>query len=176
MTEVLAALLGTFVGGLISWITNVSTKKTQATFDMKREFDSPSMYQSRTIAHELLKKHPTITIDDVWEQYPDKQPHLWQIASFYNQLWIAIKYRQVKLNLVPELFGEAFIWWYVCFFKERYIPKYQSSQTAKQLHSLRKWMNKHADKADMNDWEHFALEELRQYKLTLSNDFDPASP
>ena len=96
MTEILAALLGTIVGGFISWISNVYQSKSQATFDFHREFDSDDMNKSRIMADHILKKDPNLMLDEMYEKYPEESFHIWQVINFYRRLWVAIKYNQIK--------------------------------------------------------------------------------
>ncbi|MEA5447966.1 hypothetical protein VB780_05255 [Leptolyngbya sp. CCNP1308] len=162
MTEVLAALLGTIVGGFISWIANVYQNKSQATFDFHREFDSDVMHRSRILADQLIRKNPNDTLYEIYEKYPEESFHIWQVINFYRRLWVAINYGQVKTNLVPELFGEIFIWWYLLCFEKQYIPAYNHSQGRKQILELKKWIDKHSNKSEMDEWTRLALKKREQ--------------
>ena len=162
MTEVLAALLGTLVGGFISWIANSYQNKSQATFEFHREFDSEVMHKSRILADQLVKKNPGFTLYEIYEKYPEESFHIWQVINFYRRLWTAIKYNQVQAKLIPDLFGETFIWWYLICFEKQYLPAYDRFGAPKQILKLKKWLDMHSDKSAMNEWVELALEECKQ--------------
>lgn len=162
MTEVLAALLGTLVGGFISWIANVYQNKSQATFDFHREFDSDAMHKSRILADQLIRKNSNEMLNEIYEKYPEDSFHIWQVINFYRRLWVAIKHGQVKTELIPELFGEIFIWWYFVCFEKQYLPAYAHSQARKQIFDLKKWFDTQTDKALLHEWTGSALKEYEQ--------------
>jgi hypothetical protein len=162
MTEVLAALIGTIVGAFISWLANNYQNKLQTTFEMHREFDSDAMYKSRILADQLIKKNPNDTLDKIYEKYPEESLHIWQVISFYIRLWLAIKYRQVKLELVPELFGDTFVWWYVVCFEKQLTPVYRHSQARRQIVDLINWFNIHSSKSKLSEWTQHALKDYEQ--------------
>jgi hypothetical protein len=162
MNEVLAALLGTIVGGIISWIANDYQKKSQATFDFHREFDSDVMHKSRILADQLIKKNPNDMLNELYEKYPEESFHIWQVINFYRRLWVAIKYNQVKVEFIPELFGELFIWWYFVCFEKQYLPAYHHSQIQKQILDLKKWFDAHSNKSALHEWTELALKEYEQ--------------
>ncbi|MEY3304966.1 MAG: hypothetical protein ACK5RE_01055 [Pseudanabaena sp.] len=162
MTEILAALLGTIVGGFISWIANVYQNKSQATFDFHREFDSEVMNRSRILADHLIKKVPNLMLDEMYEKYPEESFHIWQVINFYRRLWVAIKYGQVKNKLIPELFGETFIWWYLICFERQYLPAYNHFQGRNQILDLKNWLDTHSDKSVMHVWKQIALKDYEQ--------------
>ncbi|MCG6134308.1 MAG: hypothetical protein MET45_06545 [Nostoc sp. LLA-1] len=162
MTEVLAALLGTIVGGFISWIANVYQNKSQATFAFHREFNSDIIHKSRILADQLIRKNPNDMLYEIYEKYPEESFHVWQVINFYKRLWVAIKYGQVKNELIPELFGETFIWWYLICFEKQYIPAYDYSQARDQILDLKKWIDTHSEKSALHEWAELALKEYGQ--------------
>lgn len=162
MTEVLAALLGTIVGAFISWIASNYQNKLQTTFSLHREFDGDTMYRSRLIADQLIKKYPTSTLYEIYEKCPDDAFYIWQVVHFYQRLSLAIKYNQVKKELMSELFGEIFIWWYIGCFDKQLIPVYKHSSSRKQILDLKKWFDTHSAKSDLSTWNQRALEDLEQ--------------
>ena len=159
MTEVLSALLGTIVGGFISWFVNFYQNKSQTTFDFHREFDSSDMHNSRILADRLIKDNSDLLLHEITEKYPEESFHIWQVIKFYRRLWIAIKYNQVKVKLIPDLFGEIFTGWYLTCFEKMYITsyKYKNSQGCKEVIALKMWIDKYADKSQLNQWKQHIL-------------------
>lgn len=165
MTEILAALLGTIIGGLISWFANVSQNKASVTFNFQREFDSADMHLSRIRADQLIKRNPDLMLNEITEKYPEESFHIWQVIKFYRRLWVAIKYRQVKTQLIPDLFGEIFTGWYLYCFENQYLPAYQDSQGCKEIFSLKQWLDKHSSNSVMHQWK---LSAAQEYELAPS--------
>jgi hypothetical protein len=77
-------------------------------------------------------------------------------------LWVAIKYGQVKNKLIPELFGETFIWWYLICFERQYLPAYNHFQGRNQILDLKNWLDTHSDKSVMHVWKQIALKDYEQ--------------
>jgi len=88
MTELLAALVGTIVGGFISWLAANSNNKLQTTFELHREFGTNPMYEFRMLADQLLRENPHDALDKISERYPKDSISLWQLATFYQRLWL----------------------------------------------------------------------------------------
>lgn len=126
----------------ITWIISNRQTKVQTTFDLLREFHSEKLYQSRTIANQLVEAHPESTLDELRQKFPNETFHLFQIVLFYQRLQIAIKYRQVQVDLILELFGEVFTWWYiVCFDNQLLFPK-SRFHAKKNIIDLYHWLVK----------------------------------
>ena len=162
MNPIIPALVGTIVGGFISWGTNTTQKKSQTTFNFHREFDSHLMHESRIKADIFIKLNPNLTLNEMTETYSQDSFHIWQVIKFYRRLWVAIKYKQVILKLVPDLFGETFMGWYIKYFHEKYIqnPVYRYSQGCEDILNLKKWFDNHSKKSEMYKWKEFVSKEF----------------
>ncbi|MBD2104826.1 hypothetical protein [Leptolyngbya sp. FACHB-261] len=164
--EILGVLIGTIVGGLITWFTTAHWNRLQTTFDLHREFDSDVMHESRMSADQLIKGNPHDTLGEIYKKDPEKSRYLWQLINFYRRLSLAIKYNQVNPDLIPELFGEIFTWWYIVCFENQLLAdeKNYFSPSRKQIFWLKKWLDTHANKTELSKWTANALDDLQNYR------------
>jgi hypothetical protein len=103
-------------------------------------------------------------------------PHFYLIEKVISTPWqsIAIKLNQVKVSLIPELFGEVFIWWYVNFFEKQFLPVYRDCSTGKQISigkqiiDLRNWLDLHSNKSELYEWTQKALRDYER-KMNIQN-------
>ncbi|MEM6432231.1 MAG: hypothetical protein AAF773_00010 [Cyanobacteria bacterium P01_D01_bin.115] len=142
-------LLGTFLGVFISWVMTRRRNRSQLTFDMHREFNNAEFSNARRQADLLLRKHPSKRLDEIEEI--EEGYLIWLVIRFYQRLWIAIKYQQIKPQLVPELFGEIFFWWYFIHYKDKLITSsYQS--TRDDIEALKTWFDNNSPKYLQSCW------------------------
>ncbi|TAF02609.1 MAG: hypothetical protein EAZ77_18605 [Nostocales cyanobacterium] len=148
LNSIISALPGALISGAVissifNWQLNQRRLQLQTTFELHREWNGESLRLSRNLGDKFLLAHPNkdlIQIDNDGSVNPEDSVHLWIIIGFYQRLWILIKYHQVKESLIPELFGESFIWWYKNCFHERLIPtKYDSSNQISELNNWKKF-------------------------------------
>ena len=167
MDKLLTALIGTIAGSVISWFITTHRSKLQATFDLHREFCSGELYKSRVIANKLIEQCPNFSLSKLRQDFPEEAFHLLQLANFYQRLYVAIKYNQVKADLIPELFGEVFIWWYVVCFKEQMLLPESSFHAKSSIIHLYKWLHRSPRfSRERREWELSALQE-RQRRVDL---------
>jgi hypothetical protein len=157
---------GGFIGGLIGPLLNFlnlllivyiavslnpSQSKTQLTLDLHREFDSESMWKARTDGGKFVLQNPSQTLDQLNRSDNPGARNIWMVIGFYQRLALAIKNRHIDERLVPELFGDTFIWWFrLCFEKQLEPTGWESWQ---RMEYLRNWLAKKADLEDFLVWE-----------------------
>jgi hypothetical protein len=149
--EALFGLLGALLGSLISWLTSDRQAKMQTTLGLHREFNSGDVLQSRRPADRVFAKH----LDKTYDQFssslePDEYSHLWNVINFYQRLWIAVKHQQLVVSMVPDLFGEVFMRWYIPYFEKMIVPLGWSS--SRNIKELRNWFEKHSNQNDFQEW------------------------
>lgn len=147
------ALLGALLGGFISIFFNQRSNRVKLTFDMHREGNDREMYSANTEAIDLLSKTPaSMPLDQIYERNKEQADSIFNQIQFHQRLWLAIKYKQIHEPLVPELFGEPFVWWYIhCYEKHlRGVDAYRGIYT--QISELHNWLKKRAAE-DWGDWE-----------------------
>ena len=166
LTLLNSIISGLFTGVFISYLNSLFSKRRsqlQTTFELHREWHSESLRLSRNLGDKFLQDHPNkdlIQIDDDGSINRRDSVHLGIIIDFYKRLWILIKYEQVNKRLIPELFGESFIWWYKNCFHERLISaKYDSS---KQISELNTWIEENSEKSDLDRWNSVAEDDMKK--------------
>jgi hypothetical protein len=130
---------------------NPSERKTQLTLDMDREFDSEPMWKARVGGGKLVLQNPYGTLDQLDRTGNPGARYIWMVISFYQRLALALKNRQINEDLVPELFGDNFIWWYRhCFEKQLEPTDWESWQ---RMEYLNNWLAKKAKPEGLRSWE-----------------------
>jgi hypothetical protein len=67
------------------------------------------MTHSRNLAGKAVRDHSSETFDAMRRKLsPDVTQHVWNVLYFYQRLWLAIKYKNIQEDYVPEMFGENF--------------------------------------------------------------------
>jgi hypothetical protein len=118
-----AGLLGTLVGAGITWFAARRRDRLETAFALHREFHAPDMTHSRSLAGKTVRDHGSETFDAMREKLsPDATQHVWNVPYFYQRLWLAIKYKNIQKDFVPEMFGENFCWWYLKSYEEQLLP------------------------------------------------------
>src|SRR5687768_6420047 len=102
------AILGAVVGGYISFWLTESKNRTQLLFDLHALFNGAEFSQIRPRAAKTLVNFADVPFDSIPQTGRDDFADVWTVVRFYQRLWIAIKFKQVRLDLVPELFGDVF--------------------------------------------------------------------
>jgi hypothetical protein len=82
------------------------------------------------------------------------------VIAFYQRLALAIKHRQIDERLVPEFFGDNFIWWFRLSFEKQLEPT--GWESWQRMEYLRNWLAKKADLDDFLVWERRAETHLTE--------------
>ncbi|MBH8552658.1 hypothetical protein I8751_09785 [Nostocaceae cyanobacterium CENA357] len=158
MMEALFGLLGTLLGAVISWFVSDRHAKMQTTFDLHREFYFGDLLESRRPADKIFAKY----LDETYDQFssslePEQYTHIWNTINFYQRLWVAVEHKQVVIKLVPDLFGEVFIRWYILYFEKMFVPLTLTS--SKRLKKLRNWFETNSEQDTFKEWVRLARKE-----------------
>jgi hypothetical protein len=155
-------LIGGLIGPLLSFVNlllivyiaislNPSERKTQLTLDLHREFDSEPMWKARIDGGKLVLQDTHGTLDQLDRTDNPGARNIWMVIGFYQRLALALKNRQISEDLVPDLFGNDFVWWYRhCFEKQLEPTGWESWQ---RMDYLKKWLANKAKPEDLRAWE-----------------------
>jgi len=153
-----AGAAGTIVGGMISLFVNRRSSQVKLTFEMHKEANSKEMYAANTDAQLLLARHNnTILLDKLYSTEPKAADNIWHVIQFHQRLWLAIEYKQIYLKMVPSLFGEPFVWWYLNCFEKQLLPVPSYADTANQIRCLHKWLAAKTPSHVFREWERRAM-------------------
>lgn len=156
----LFGLFSTLIGITLTLIINRRQNKIKETFELYKEFNSESMKRNRNKAYKLLLNNPQKKYDEISDELSAEETNpLWHVMGFYQKLWVLIEHKQVSRKLIPRLFGELFIWWYIFSFKENLVPiKWDVS---KDMEALAVWLKGKTSPIDYKRWEKRVNEEMK---------------
>jgi hypothetical protein len=156
--EAVFGLVGVLLGSFISWLVSEKHAKMQTTFELHRQFYFGDILQSRRPADRALAKY----LDKTYDQFasslePEEYSHIWNTINFYQRLWVAIEHKQVVTKMVPDLFGEVFMRWYILYFETMLVPVNLSS--SKKIKKLKSWFETNSEQASFKEWVKLAWQE-----------------
>lgn len=175
--EMIAALIGALVGAAAAWMAGVYNGRWTRTLDMHREFNADRMSESRGKAFLFLKQHWGVPFAEIAARAElDAQAvPLWDVMRFYQRLSVTVRYGQVNRRIVPALFGEIFLWWYLLCYRQQLLQT--KWVAAKDIEYLYWFMKKNVERADWDEWNERHEEELtrlrRQHRARPPREPDP---
>ncbi|WP_425258466.1 hypothetical protein ACPOLB_23480 [Rubrivivax sp. RP6-9] len=94
-----------------------SEKRVQTVIELHREWNSETIYQSRTSAGKLVRLFPDSSYFEIEEEVPyERASHIWVVVGFFQRLAFLSKHGRLHVEMVRELFAELFVWWWVVSF------------------------------------------------------------
>jgi len=147
--------IGTIIGAAITWLVTNKAAKTQAVFKLLEEFNSEELLLSRHKVQNIkaiFHSAPGETLDTIFgELTAEERFHVWQIIHFYQKLYVAIKHNRCNTDLVPELFGETFYWWYENCFTKVLIPMTERDASIR-MKNLEAWFDNNSESENISRW------------------------
>lgn len=151
LISVLAGLTGVCVGAYLSWIATKRQRQITVAFDLHRELYSNQMIDHRYAGGLLLAEHRSKTYLEIRNQIGEvAMKDVWLVCAFYQRLWLAIYYKGIKKEYVPELFGDLFYWWYDSSFRTQLVPL--EIESAFYIRKLHDWMEKNSSESQKQRW------------------------
>jgi len=132
-------------------LLNEQAHKTSLAFDMHREFHAKSMLMARSEAVKFAYKDSCQTPDKLDIATDPAAPKLLAVIHFYQRLSLAVKHDQINKGVVPDLFGEAFVWWCQRCFKSRLQPT--GWESWQRIDELMKWLIENVKSEDLKSWK-----------------------
>jgi hypothetical protein len=166
----LVGIFGTLLGALIAWRVTVGASRWSRTLDFHREFNSPEMGKYRIDAWEYVRHRRGMTFEQI-DDDPDSSKHsLYAVMRFYQRLALVTKYNQIARRVVPDMFGELMVWWYVVSFQPMLMPtKWKVCDDIKWLYD---WMEKQAGSDNPSSswakWHDSAANDLQRFSATIA--------
>ncbi len=94
-----------------------SAQRVQTAVELHREWNSEGLYQSRTSAGKLVRRFPELSYFEIENDVPyEEASHIWVVVGFFQRLEFLARHGKLDSEMVRELFGELFIWWWVVSF------------------------------------------------------------
>jgi hypothetical protein len=161
LSSIVSGLVGVIAGAMVSWFANVRRQRLQNTLELQREWQGESMAVVRMKADRLIRSHPGKGLLHMeLQETPENYSNILRLLTFYQRLYMLVRYRQVTLALVPELFGREFAWWHVNCFRDRLPEVWIMRRDWMALHD---WLQAHADPAQLRAWTE-AAERARKHR------------
>lgn len=121
LTSTISGIIGTLIGALLAYLFARRAYKATVSFDFHREFNTVEMCRHRDLADEIIQQFPDHDFNKLLTLKSPGVESLVLVMRFYERLWIAIKYRQVKNSVICEMFSENFFYWYYLSFEENFV-------------------------------------------------------
>ena len=161
LSSIVSGLVGVVAAGLVSWFAHQRKQRLQNTLELQREWQGESMAVVRMKADRLIRNHPGKDLLHMELQAsPEDYSNLLRLLTFFQRLYMLIRYRQVTLALVPDLFGREFTWWHVNCFRDRLPDAWMMRKDWMALHD---WLQMHADPTQRQAWND-AAERARKHR------------
>lgn len=138
---------------------------------MYAEFNNREFTHARGNARRILRRYPSVTFDSLTSKLGEGSRDVWLVVQFYQKLWIAIKYGHVEKDMIPDLFGSIFFYWYLNHFKPMFVEV--DYPTTENLKELMKWFD-HFDAAQ--PYKHIWIERAHrdgENPLAIADDTNP---
>lgn len=170
---VLIVVLCTFFIGRYQGVHSDKQQRLATTFELHRDFTSEVMLRARSEADKLLANRPLDSISALYWNLPEVETRsIFQLLGFYDRLWVAVHHNRVEEELVPELFGRIFYWWYEVCFAHNIDEEWQESHHYREL---KDWLDKHPHKDHKvinytEKWQQYAKNSYFKRKQALQSD------
>ncbi|MCG9890831.1 MAG: hypothetical protein MH252_07135 [Thermosynechococcaceae cyanobacterium MS004] len=136
-----------------------SENQRRIVLELHREWNSESIYRSRTIAGKLVREYPKdkmFILESKVES--DRVVHLWIVVGFFLRLNFLIQNQQVDEKMTVSLFGELFVWWWIVSFKEQLMNCDWDSES--HIQELKDWIYGKTTDQQRIPWERRAIRDL----------------
>lgn len=137
-----------------------SEERVRTVLDLHREWNSEPIYRSRTLAGILVRKYPSSTVLDIEKSTnPQDAVHLWVVVGFFLRLGYLAKQEKLQDEMVIELFGELFVWWWTVSFERQLMPVDWDARD--QIGSFKEWLFKYTTEERRAPWIRRGLHDLK---------------
>ncbi len=130
----------------------ISTQRVETVTALHREWNSESIFHSRTLAGNLVLKHVGSTMPDMQKVVASEQlMHLWIVIGFFQRLSYLVRKDQVDNEMAVDLFGEHFTWWWVVSFEKQLMPV--DWEAVEKIRSFKVWLDANTTPQQRGPWE-----------------------
>lgn len=94
-----------------------SKLRIQTVIELHREWNGETLYRARTSAGKLVRQHPAASYFEIEDAVPyEEAADIWVVVGFFQRLDFLVRHENIQTEMVRELFGELFVWWWVVSF------------------------------------------------------------
>ena len=136
--------------------SQLQSERLELLFSLHQDFNSKEMLDSRTRADIIVQNNPDKTLAGLYESITLRErSDIWHVINFYQRLYLAIKIDRVDTQMVGELFGEVFYWWWIHSFERQVIPINRDS--SRRIQDLKNWFDANCAPTEIERWKNRAL-------------------
>jgi hypothetical protein len=148
------AAFGALLGASLAWLVDRRKVQIETAFDMHREYFD-SLVKARELAVRFIRVHRGEgTLATLWQtENTEDMECIWKIVYFYERLWAALTHRYISRKLVPDLFGDAFNYWYKECFESMLLPI--ADPIARHIEALYEKMTQLASDDQVDGWHQY---------------------
>ncbi len=147
-----------YIGITVQKLNELEKKKEQESeeairtaIELHREWNSESLYRSRTLAGKLVREFPTDTMLEIEAVVPtERAVHVWIVVGFFQRLAFLVQHEKIHRAMTLELFGELFVWWWIVSF-ERQLATCDWDARDRIL-GLKDWFYRNTTEAQREPW------------------------
>lgn len=138
-----------------------SAQRIQTAVELHREWNGEVLYRSRTSAGKLVRQFPESSYFEIEEQVPyEDASHIWVVVGFFQRLEFLARHGKLESQMVRELFGELFVWWWVVSFATQ-LERCDCDDRI-QMARLKAWFFALTTEAQRSPWIERANRDLQQ--------------
>lgn len=138
-----------------------SERRLQTVLELHREWNSETIYRARTSAGKLVRKFPDASYFEIEDMVPyEEASDIWVVVGFFQRLGFLTQHKKVENDMIRELFGELFYWWWVVSFS---IQLDRCDCDARvQMIKLKQWFDAATTEQHRASWLYRANRDLAQ--------------
>lgn len=128
-----------------------SRRRIQAVIELHREWNAEAIYRARIDAAKVVRKYHAMSYFEIEKMVPyDEAANIWIVVGFFQRLEFMIRYENIYPEMVRDLFGELFIWWWVVSFSTQ-LERCECDARI-QMINLNDWFHKNSAAGQMYSW------------------------
>ena len=136
-----------------------SAQRVQTTIDLHKEWNSASLYGSRTLSSRIVRSHSELSIFEIEKMVAYEQAaHIWIVIGFFQRLSFFVQHDKAHKEMVVELFGELFVWWWTVCYETQLMPC--DCDARGRIFVLKDWVYENTTEAQRLPWIHRARQRL----------------
>ncbi len=115
-SPLLAALVGTTIGALLTYRLTRKNDKLKLTIDFHKEWNSYEMSKHRRSAYNCIRQFPDLNYNELTTADEQGSISVFIVLRFYQRMWQCFAHNNLHNQLAANLFYENFYWYYFISF------------------------------------------------------------
>jgi hypothetical protein len=162
MTELIAAILGTLIGAILTHRLSSGNDRTRLTLEFHKEFNSLEMSKIRRQADDCIRKFPDTDFNNLRTKDEEGSISVFIILRFYQRVWQCISSNSFNNQLAADLFYESFYYWYYMSYMTNLFPLESEWIAAREMKLLFSWMTMRTSGIELSNYKQRYEKYLKQ--------------